>query len=64
MEPTLDWVLQLKKLILSSIRERGLPLPVEREVCTKWREGLGEAEAAGFYTPLVCTNWRLSSKKL
>ncbi|MEM1518888.1 MAG: (Fe-S)-binding protein [Pyrobaculum sp.] len=41
MEPTLDWVLQLKKLILSSIRERGLPLPVEREVCTKWREGLG-----------------------
>ncbi|MCX8136321.1 (Fe-S)-binding protein [Pyrobaculum aerophilum] len=40
MEPSLNWLFKLRDLIVSSLQERKLPLPVDRELCNKWQEGL------------------------
>jgi len=40
VEPSLDWVLSLRDVLLSSLRSRRLPLPLDREVCDGWRRDL------------------------
>jgi Fe-S oxidoreductase len=40
MEPSPRWIAVLRDLVLSSLREYGLPLPLDKGVCSEWRRGL------------------------
>ncbi|MEZ0318568.1 MAG: (Fe-S)-binding protein [Pyrobaculum sp.] len=40
MEVSIDWVKTLRDLLVSSLQEKMLPLPVGEEICAEWRRGL------------------------
>ncbi|MGC9130635.1 MAG: heterodisulfide reductase-related iron-sulfur binding cluster [Pyrobaculum sp.] len=40
MEPSTSWIFSLRDIVLSSLRDRGLPIPVDREICSEWQKGL------------------------
>ncbi|MCG2893013.1 MAG: (Fe-S)-binding protein, partial [Vulcanisaeta sp.] len=44
---SLDWFRALREVVLSSLRDSGLPFPVDRSVCDGWREGLAFDEGVG-----------------
>ncbi|MCG2887459.1 MAG: (Fe-S)-binding protein [Vulcanisaeta sp.] len=44
---SLDWFRALREVVLSSLRDSGLPFPVDRSVCNGWREGLAFDEGVG-----------------
>ncbi len=37
---SLDWFRALRDVVISSLRDSWLPFPVDKSICTKWREGL------------------------
>ncbi|GAB6946221.1 (Fe-S)-binding protein [Vulcanisaeta sp. JCM 16161] len=37
---SLDWFRALRDVVVSSLRDSWLPFPVDRSICTRWREGL------------------------
>lgn len=43
MEPNIHWVQELRRLIISSIKERGLPIPASRDICDGWRRDVDTA---------------------
>ncbi|MFB6470283.1 MAG: heterodisulfide reductase-related iron-sulfur binding cluster [Vulcanisaeta sp. AZ3] len=49
---SLDWLRVLRDVITSSLKDSGLPFPMDKSICSRWREGLEFDRDSGtiFYT--------------
>ncbi|MEZ0248973.1 MAG: (Fe-S)-binding protein [Thermoproteus sp.] len=45
-----DWIRSLRGLILDNLRRNGMPLPIDRAICSGWASGLAEGGKRVLYT--------------